>query len=251
MGALHAGHLSLIHAAKAHSDIVIASIFVNPKQFAAGEDFSRYPRTLAADIEMLSQAGVDAVFIPEAQMLYPSGFSTQILTSGMDNVLCGAHRQGHFAGVTTIVGLLFALVRPDYAFFGEKDYQQLAIIRRMNQDIPLAGEVIAVPTMREPDGLALSSRNRYLNAEERALAPMLYQQLQHIAECSTDASLQSMIAQSADILTKAGFALDYLEARMVDSLALAKQKAGARLFIAARLGTTRLIDNLSLDTTLL
>jgi pantoate--beta-alanine ligase len=244
MGALHQGHAALMRQAKRECDHVIASIFVNPKQFAANEDLSKYPRTWDEDCALLEACGVDAVFAPAIEEFYPEGFATEVRTNGLDHVLCGAHRAGHFAGVTTVVARLFALTRPDRAYFGEKDFQQLCIIRRMNTDLPLAGEIIGVPTVREEDGLAMSSRNRYLNEAERTKASMIPQTLRHIVQHATPTTLHAMLEDAHQQLEDAGFTLDYLEVRDATTLALSDTLANARIFIAARIGTTRLIDNI-------
>jgi pantoate--beta-alanine ligase len=251
MGALHAGHMALIEAAKAQCDHVIASIFVNPKQFGVNEDLSRYPRTLAEDTALLEAAGVTALFTPDAAELYPEGFATTVAVYGLDDMLCGAHRPGHFAGVTTVVALLFSLIRPDAAFFGEKDYQQLAIIRQMNRDLRLVENIIGVPTVREPDGLALSSRNRYLSGDERRIAPLLYQTLCALRDViPAKAGIQNihpLFEQAKTTLLASGVAsVEYLDMRDATTLQPATSPHNARLFIAARLGTTRLIDNIPL-----
>ncbi|TAE80483.1 MAG: pantoate--beta-alanine ligase [Alphaproteobacteria bacterium] len=244
MGALHAGHARLMHQAKHDCDHVIASIFVNPKQFGANEDLSTYPRTFEEDCTLLDECGVDAVFAPSASAFYPEGFATEVRTLGLDHVLCGAHRVGHFTGVTTVVARLFAYVRPDRAYFGEKDFQQLCIIRRMNEDLPLAGAIIGVPTMREADGLAMSSRNRYLSEAQRKIAAIIPQLLTHITQHATPSTLDAMLTEARMTLEEAGFILDYLEVRDADTLTMSTDLAHARIFIAARLGTTRLIDNM-------
>ncbi|MFO1241991.1 MAG: pantoate--beta-alanine ligase [Rickettsiales bacterium] len=177
MGALHSGHMALVQEAKNHSDAVITSIFVNPTQFGPSEDFSRYPRTLEQDLDLLHQQACDIAFVPDVNVIYPQGFSTYVEVEGLSAVLDGVHRPGHFRGVATVVARLLNLVAADYAFFGEKDYQQLAIIKRMVRDLNLPIEIMAVSTAREADGLALSSRNRDLTPEERETAPALYRAL--------------------------------------------------------------------------
>jgi pantoate--beta-alanine ligase len=244
MGALHHGHIALVKAAKSQCDHSVVSIFVNPKQFGANEDLSRYPRPLTQDVAMLEAAGVDALFIPSEAELYPNGFATTVSVTGMDSVLCGAHRAGHFTGVTTVVALLFSLTRPHRAFFGEKDFQQLAILTRMNQDLRLVDEIVGIPTVRETDGLALSTRNRYLNAEERRIAPLLYQTLCRLRDEGAGAE---QCAAAATALQHQGFTVDYLDMRDAKTLALSNSPTNARLFVAARLGTTRLIDNLAIE----
>jgi pantoate--beta-alanine ligase len=238
MGALHAGHMALVDAAKARCDNITVSIFVNPKQFGTNEDLSHYPRPLSDDLALLESAGVDMVFTPSEADLYPSGFSTQVQVEGLSDVLCGAHRAGHFAGVTTVVGLLFALIRPDVALFGEKDFQQLAIIKRMNQDLQLIDEVIGVPTVRESDGLALSSRNRYLTVQERAIAPALHTALCEVKNRLLHGEATDAVLQGAkEWLLHSGVSrIDYLEIRDSNTLALTDTPQNARAFIAARLG---------------
>ncbi len=250
MGALHAGHLALVKAAKQRCDHVIASIFVNPKQFAPSEDLSRYPRPLSDDLALLKAQGVDLVFTPQENDLYPEGFATTVTVAEGSDVLCGAHRAGHFAGVTTVVSLLFSIIRPDAAFFGEKDFQQLTLIRRLNHDLCLIEEVVGIPTVREADGLALSSRNAYLTAEERSIAPILHHTLQEIKRwLHAGKSMEESLRYGRKTLLEAGFAsLDYLEIRDAGTLSHTEDLANARLFAAVRLGTTRLIDNISLAT---
>ncbi len=250
MGALHAGHMSLVKAAKQNAQHVIASIFVNPLQFGENEDLSRYPRPFERDVAMLKSAGVDALFAPSPEELYPQGFATQVcINNAMDSVLCGAHRFGHFNGVCTVVALLFSLVRPDIALFGEKDFQQLAIIKRMNDDLRLVPQIIGVPTMREADGLAMSSRNQYLSETERKIAPVLHIVMQQVKANNGDLS-EALEQGKADIL-QAGFErLDYLEVRHAQTLEqthnVHNERHNARLFVAAHLGRTRLIDNIAL-----
>ncbi len=247
MGALHAGHMALVQAASAQYTRVIVSIFVNPKQFAPTEDLSRYPRTLEADMALLKAANVSAVFTPTPEALYPTGFNSTVNVYGLDTMLCGAIRAGHFSGVTTVVARLFLLIQPHAAYFGEKDYQQLSIIRRMNQDLPMVKRIIGIPTVRETDGLALSSRNQYLSAQQRQLAPHIYQTLQTIAARSTQEPLPSLLQWGKDhLLSKGVDKVDYLEARHSQTLALTDTPKESRLFVAAHLGTTRLIDNVAL-----
>ena len=239
MGALHEGHLTLVREARKRCRHVAVSIFVNPLQFGKNEDLSSYPRPLERDIALLKEEGVSLIFTPDAHSLYPEGFSTMVQVNGLDTMLCGTARPGHFSGVTTVVTMLLLFLRPTYAFFGEKDYQQLCIIRRLNKDLMLVDDIIGVPTVREKDGLALSSRNQYLSAEERAKAPMLHATLQKIR--SEEIAIDTAHKQ----LEEAGFALDYLEMRDVDTLQETDNPVHARLFIAARLGQTRLIDNIA------
>ncbi len=245
MGALHEGHLTLVREAKKQCRHVAVSIFVNPLQFGENEDLDAYPRPLEDDLALLKAEGVDVVFTPSADTLYPEGFRTHVQVRDLGEMLCGAHRPGHFDGVTTVVTMLFSLLRPTKAFFGEKDFQQLAIIKRLNKDLFLVDEVIGVPTVREADGLALSSRNRYLNAEERAIAPMLQQTLQALRSGEGDSITEAVLAKARNQLGKAGFNVDYLELRHAENLQLTEHKKNARLFIAAKLGKTRLIDNIA------
>lgn len=247
MGALHEGHLTLVREAKKHCKHVAVSIFVNPKQFGVNEDLSAYPRPLERDIALLEGEGVDIIFTPDATSIYPDGFSTTVQVDGLDTMLCGTNRPGHFAGVTTVVTMLFLFLRPQLAFFGEKDYQQLSIIRRLNQDLLLVDKVVGVPTVREADGLALSSRNRYLSEEERHIAPMLQHTLQSLRNNYQDSIPQEAFTDAKSRLSDAGFAIDYLEMRDADNLQITHSKHNARLFIAAKLGTTRLIDNIAAD----
>lgn len=251
MGALHEGHLTLVREAKKHCRRVIVSIFVNPTQFGPNEDFSSYPRMEQQDIDLLASVSADLAWLPGEEDIYPAGSTTHVSVGESGKVLCGAHRPGHFNGVATVVTMLLNSVRPDMSFFGEKDYQQLSIIKRIVADLHLPGEVIGVPTVREKDGLALSSRNRYLNIEERAKAPEIYATLLKIQrEAVDEESLRAALARGRQHLEEAGFVLDYLDAldeRYFTPL-LAPTLHG-RLFVAARLGTTRLIDNLSLVRT--
>lgn len=252
MGALHAGHIALVEAAKAHADHVIVSIFVNPKQFGVHEDLSHYPRPLEQDVALLRGAGVALLFTPADAELYPQGFATTVQVDALTDVLCGAHRAGHFAGVATVVSLLFSLTRPDVACFGEKDYQQLAIISRMNDDLRLVPRILAVPTVREADGLALSSRNRYLSAQERIIAPVLYQTLITTrTQIHAGVTVSDALHNAQESLLQAGFTrVDYCEMRDATTLQTTTNPTNARVFVAAWLGTTRLIDNLSLATPL-
>jgi len=249
MGALHAGHLALVKAARQQADAVVVSIFVNPLQFGAGEDFSRYPRDAARDGALLESMGADVLFLPTEAMLFPHGQAaqTRVEVPGLSDVLCGAVRPGHFVGVTTIVSKLFNLVQPDVAVFGEKDFQQLTIIRRMTADLNFGIEIVGQPTEREADGLAMSSRNAYLSADERARAPVLFHTLQHMAEqlhsgCTDFARLE---AEACVVLLAAGFVPDYVSIRRVDDLAVPASADDALVVLmAARLGATRLIDNI-------
>jgi pantoate--beta-alanine ligase len=243
MGALHAGHMALIAEARVRANIVVASIFVNPTQFGPNEDLAKYPRREAADAAMLKDAGVAVLWAPDVATMYPDGFATTVHVGGLGDGMCGASRPGHFDGVATVVAKLFTQIRPDIAVFGEKDWQQLAIVRRMTADLDLGVDVVGLPTQRDADGLALSSRNIYLTAEERLAARMLPRAL---GEASTAISGGSdagdVLARGRAALEKAGFNVDYFE--LVDE-ALQPGPAGTRLVVAARIGTTRLIDNLA------
>jgi pantoate--beta-alanine ligase len=247
MGALHQGHMALVEAARAECDRIVASIFVNPKQFAPTEDLGSYPRREAADLEMLRSAGIDLVFIPAVDEMYPPDFATLVRVSGLTEGLCGAHRSGHFDGVTTVVTKLLIQALPDIAYFGEKDYQQLTVVRRLARDLDIPVHIAGVPTVREPDGLALSSRNAYLSAEERRIAPNLARVLRSIAAvlAQDPNAVAQEIAHGSAALQQAGFAVEYLEIREAESLAVTSEvTASSRVFAAVRLGTTRLIDNM-------
>ena len=237
MGALHEGHAALVRAARRAADHVVVTVFVNPLQFGAGEDLDRYPRTLDADLAVCDREGAEVVFTPTLDVVYPDGDPIVRISAGpLGEVLEGASRPGHFDGVLTVVCKLMHLVRPDVAAFGQKDAQQLAGIRRMVRDLDLLVEVVAVPTVREPDGLALSSRNRYLSAQERACATVQPRALR----------TGDVEAGRALLAAAPGVALDYLV--RVDSSTFAEDPHGDLLVAAARVGTTRLIDNLVLDT---
>jgi pantoate--beta-alanine ligase len=247
MGNLHAGHLSLVELARAASDFSVVSVFVNPLQFGAGEDFERYPRTLAADCEQLAAAGCDLVFAPEVAELYPEPQTFLVQPpAALADTLCGAHRPGHFAGVATVVAKLFNLVRPDVAVFGNKDWQQLAVIRGLVRQLNLGVEIVGALTARAPDGLALSSRNQSLSADERLRAPQLYAELQAIAAAvaAGDHGFEALARAAERRLKMAGWGVDYVAVR--DAETLAAPGAGRPLvaLAAARLGATRLIDNL-------
>lgn len=248
MGALHQGHLALVRAARADCDRVVVSIFVNPKQFAPSEDLGSYPRREAADLEMLQTAAADLAFLPPVGEVYPPGFATTVRVTGLSEGLCGAHRAGHFDGVATVVAKLLIQAAPDIAYFGEKDYQQLVVIRRLARDLDIPVRIAGVPTVRETDGLALSSRNAYLSAEERRIAPELARALRNaataLARDSTDVA--AAVADATAALQRAGFAVDYVEVREAENLAPvpAEVTAPCRIFAAAYLGRTRLIDNL-------
>lgn len=249
MGNLHAGHLYLVDRAKQYAARVIVSIFVNPAQFGENEDYAAYPRTLEEDCARLEQHGAAAVFTPGVETMYPTGTvdTTQVYVPQLSDVLCGASRPGHFAGVATVVNRLFNLVQPHTALFGEKDYQQLLVIRRMAADLFIPVEIVGVPTQREADGLALSSRNRYLSAEERRRAPRLYQILQE-TRAALDAGERNFALlerRAEDALRKAGFTPDYVAVRCPGTLAPCDAEAREwRVLAAARLGQARLIDNI-------
>ncbi|KAB1079174.1 pantoate--beta-alanine ligase [Methylobacterium soli] len=248
MGALHAGHLALVAHAKAIGRRAVVSIFVNPTQFGPSEDFARYPRDVAADLDRLAETGADAAWTPEIDTMYPPDFSTRIEVAGLTEGLCGAVRPGHFAGVATVVTKLLNQVRPDIALFGEKDFQQLQVIRRAVRDLDLGVEIRGVPTIREADGLALSSRNRYLDAAERAVAPRLHAVLARIAAAlRAGAAAGPLLAEGVAELTAAGFGpVQYLEVRDAETLApLERVEGPARVLAAAYLGRTRLIDNVA------
>lgn len=251
MGALHKGHLTLVREAKARAAHVVVSIFVNPRQFGANEDLDAYPRQLARDQVLLEAEGVSLLWAPEPAAMYPEGYATNISVSGVSEGLCGAARPGHFDGVATVVCKLFNQVQPDLALFGEKDWQQLAVIRRMARDLdltrPHVDAILGVPTKREADGLAMSSRNAYLSAEQRAQAASLPQAMQAAIWALTRGEpVASALHELEEILLAGGFSsIDYAEVRDPDSLAPVNDPTSqpARLFVAARIGGTRLIDN--------
>jgi pantoate--beta-alanine ligase len=248
MGALHRGHLALVEAARGQCERVVASLFVNPKQFGPREDFAAYPRDEAADLAKFREAGVDLVFAPSVEEMYPPGLAINIRVAGISEVLEGAHRPGHFDGVATVVAKLLLQCLPDAAFFGEKDYQQLMVVRRLVRDLDIPVRIEGVPTVREPDGLALSSRNVYLSLEERRVAPRLYRVLNDTAAVlreRPDAAVPAL-AGGISALDGAGFVTDYLELRDAADLSpMITLDRPARLLAAARLGRTRLIDNIA------
>jgi pantoate--beta-alanine ligase len=252
LGNLHAGHHSLLKLARARADRVAASIFVNPTQFAAGEDFERYPRTLAQDQAGLAENGCDIVFAPDVSTLYPFGAeaSVSIHVPRLTETLEGAHRPGHFDGVATVVAKLFNLVQPDLAVFGQKDFQQLRVIERMVRDLSLPVKVMAAPTLRDEDGLAMSSRNQYLSEAERARAPQIYATLQQMRDLFSQGHAWRVLEQAGLArLQRAGFVPDYVAIRRAEDLAEPgdEERSGLVALVAARMGTTRLIDNLSFD----
>jgi pantoate--beta-alanine ligase len=248
MGSLHEGHMSLLVAARERADRVVASIFVNPLQFGPGEDFERYPRTPDDDSRLLAAEGCDLLFLPGLDEIYPIGQSaTRVIVPSLSQILCGAVRPGHFDGVATVVAKLFGIVQPDLAVFGEKDYQQLAIIRRMTADLDLPVQIVAAPTVRAADGLAMSSRNRYLSAADRATAPQIYAALQEATTqiAAGQRNYPALEEQGAATLRAAGMQPDYFAVR--DAATLMAPDAGTREIVvltAARLGKARLIDNL-------
>src|SRR5690349_23076142 len=249
MGALHDGHVSLVRLAKRRAKRVVVSIFVNPAQFAPSEDFGSYPRTWKSDIAKLKTEEVDLVWHPDVKTMYPDGFATRVVTEGPAAVgLEDRFRPHFFGGVATVVGKLFTQCRPDVAVFGEKDFQQLQVVSRMARDLDLGVKVIGAKTVRERDGLAMSSRNVYLSAEERRLAPTLHRTMKECAKrIRSGEDLAAVMAAGGEEIAKAGFVLDYLEARHAETLApIGSLREGPiRMLVAAKLGTTRLIDNIA------
>ena len=248
MGAIHDGHLALVRAARGGCERVVASLFVNPTQFAPTEDFAAYPRNETADLAAFQRAGADLVFIPTVAEMYPPGFATSVLVGGVSEGLDGAFRPGHFTGVATVVAKLLLQSLSDAAYFGEKDYQQLMVVRRLVRDLDIPVRIEGVATVREPDGLALSSRNAYLSSAERRIAPLLYRVL-----CDSAAALaqdpdavSGTLERGIAALQASGFVVDYLELRGTSDLAPMLLLAGpARLLAAVHLGRTRLIDNIA------
>jgi len=249
MGALHEGHISLVRGALARSDIPVTSIFVNPTQFGPKEDFSAYPRDEDGDFGKLRAAGCRIVFAPTKEEMYPGEQLTTVRVSGVTDGLCGPLRPGHFEGVATVVSKLLLMAMPDRAFFGEKDYQQLQVIKRMVHDLAMPFEIVGMPTVRETDGLAMSSRNRYLSAQERAVALGVHRQLTAVADAVRDGrkSTTTVAAEATKALLAGGFdTVEYLVVVDAESLKPLEHVAGpARVVVAARLGRTRLIDNLA------
>ena len=251
MGNLHQGHLNLVREARQLCDIVVVSIFVNPIQFGPNEDFDNYPRTLEQDQHLLADAGCDIVFAPTVEQMYGNQPRlTNISVSDITNDLCGLQRPGHFDGVAVVVTKLFNIVRPDFAFFGEKDFQQLAVIRQFVRDLNIPLEVIGVPIARAEDGLALSSRNGYLTEQERTTAPVIYQSLKAAEQALySGQSLEQALDSIRQTLTQAGLVIDYVEARTPELQKIHTFDQNLVLFIAAKLGKTRLIDNLQVKYT--
>ena len=252
MGNLHDGHLELVRRGRALAPRVVVSIFVNPLQFGPGEDLASYPRTLARDSELLAAAGADLLFAPSAETMYPRppAEQTRVEVPGLSDILCGASRPGHFVGVSTVVCKLFNMVRPDLALFGEKDFQQLAVIRRMVDDLCIPVEVVGVPTVREADGLAMSSRNGYLTAEERERAPALHRALQALTQAveAGGSDLAALERAAAARIDAAGLRTDYVSVRRVRDLALPGDADEDLVVLAAAyLGRARLIDNLRVE----
>ena len=249
MGNLHEGHLTLVRAAKKICDVVVVSIFVNPIQFGAGEDFDSYPRTLEQDSRLLADVDCDIIFAPSVEQMYGTQPRlTNISVGQITDDLCGKSRPGHFDGVAVVVTKLFNIVQPNFAFFGQKDYQQLAVIRQLVQDLNMPLEVIGVPIVRAEDGLALSSRNGYLSEQQRAIAPTIYQLLKQAEQQLHEGHALAQVLESiSNQLTQAGFVVDYVEARQTNLQPIAQFDRNVVLFVAAKLGTTRLIDNLQVD----
>lgn len=250
MGALHEGHLSLVRQGRELADRVVASVFVNPRQFGANEDFGRYPRQEETDAALLAGAGCDLLFAPTVEEMYPAGFATRVTVDGISEGLCGAVRPGHFEGVATVVTKLLLQCLPDIALFGEKDWQQLAVIRRLARDLDIPVEIVGGATVREPDGLAMSSRNAYLSAAERAVAPALHRALAAVADgLRRGGRAEELCHRAAADLLAAGFlSVDYVEVRDADTLAPADRlDRPLRILAAARLGGARLIDNIGVE----
>jgi pantoate--beta-alanine ligase len=248
MGALHEGHLTLVRAARALCRRTAVSIFVNPTQFGPNADFDRYPRDLDGDVAKLATVGTDMVFAPGVADMYPDGFATTVTVAGLTETLCGPHRPGHFAGVTTVVSKLLNQAAPDAAFFGEKDFQQLQVVRRLARDLDIPTEIVGVPTVRESDGLAMSSRNAYLAADERTRAATIYRVMTEASRAlKAGADSAAVIARGKAELAAAGFSpIDYVD--VVDATTLKpipRANGNARIAIAAWLGKTRLIDNMA------
>jgi pantoate--beta-alanine ligase len=250
MGALHDGHISLVRRARRDCGLVVASLFVNPTQFGENEDFDSYPRDEARDLALFGKHGVDIVYAPHVEEMYPDGFGITVTVSGVTEGLCGATRPGHFDGVTTVVSRLFDHCRPDAAYFGEKDYQQLKVIQQMVRDLDLSIRIVGIPVVRERDGLALSSRNAYLDVSERRIAPALQGTMRAVAgRLAAGIDLDAQCRWGRDALLSAGFdSVDYFEIRDGETLKPVDGfRPGLRIFAAAWLRETRLIDNLAVD----
>ncbi|MEM6759747.1 MAG: pantoate--beta-alanine ligase [Pseudomonadota bacterium] len=248
MGALHDGHLSLVARAKSMANRVIVTIFVNPKQFNSAEDLAKYPRTEHEDAVKLERFAVDAIYVPDGDEMYPGGFATNVSVAGLTDVLCGAHRPGHFDGVATVVTKLFTQTAADLAFFGEKDFQQLQVVRRLSADLDLGVDVVGCPTIREIDGLAMSSRNLLLSDQARGRAALLHEVMEEMSEAlSQGSAMQELLPRALSRLKAAGFGdIDYLELRSNDGLVLLENASvPARLFAAVWLAGVRLIDNIA------
>lgn len=247
MGNLHQGHIALVKEARKYCDVVVVSIFVNPTQFGAGEDFEKYPRTLEADSQLLADAGCDMIFVPSVQQMY--GNKPQLTTVQVDEIasdLCGKSRPGHFTGVATVVTKLFNMVQPNVAFFGEKDWQQLAVIRHLTTDLCFSIDIVGVPIVRDEQGLALSSRNGYLSVAEKQTAVGIYQTLKMVEQAlkAGQTDLDAILQRGRDHLSSQGFEVDYLEARTPELKPVHDLKQDMVILAAAKLGSTRLIDNL-------
>lgn len=251
MGALHAAHVSLMEAARRAGDFVVVSIFVNPTQFGPGEDFDAYPRDEAGDLATCENAGVDLVFFPSVAVMYPPGAVTTVHVARLTDTLCGPHRPGHFDGVATVVTKLFNIVQPDAAYFGQKDAQQLAVIRRMTRDLDMPVEIVGCPTVREPDGLAMSSRNAYLDPDQRSQATCLYRALEHARSRiqTGEESAETITTEMRGIVENAGpCRIDYISVVDPASMEPVTRIAGPVLVaLAVRIGRTRLIDNMTVD----
>ncbi|KYH33929.1 pantothenate synthetase [Moorella mulderi DSM 14980] len=251
MGYLHEGHLTLARTAREQNDVVMMSIFVNPTQFGPGEDLERYPRDLERDRKLAAGAGVDAIFAPAVAEMYPPGYATYVQVEGLTEVLCGASRPGHFRGVATVVSKLFNIVQPDRAYFGLKDYQQAVVIKRLVRDLNFPVDIITVPTVREPDGLAMSSRNKYLDPDQRRSALALYRALNLGAELIRSGERRAAVVREAmagEILARPGTRVDYVAVNDAETLApLEEIKGRVLLALAVWVGNTRLIDNLTLE----
>ncbi|MGA9995528.1 MAG: pantoate--beta-alanine ligase [Pyrinomonadaceae bacterium] len=254
MGALHEGHLSLVREARRMCDFVVVSVFVNPAQFAPGEDFEHYPRDLTKDTALLTDYNVDYIFAPTAEEMYPKGFSTYVSVEGLSEPLEGTARPGHFRGVATVVTILLNIVRPDFAFFGQKDAQQTLVVKKLVRDLSLDSEIVILPTVREDSGLALSSRNAYLNAEQRQSAAIIYKALQRAKESYKEGERSGQRLASivrATIETEPGAKIDYISVTDADTLEKLERLDDRTVLIAvaAKFGKTRLIDNIVLNRT--